>query len=228
MPMVNPPFLSTLGKAEVAALINLGTERRYPARSTLFRQGEAGGSVLLLQEGWVKTASAAYSGEEALLAFRGPGDVLGEFSALDGRPRSATVSALVPVRAIMIDGDRFVQHLMRHRRTMHALLVHTVARLRQSDVERLKYVSVDGFRRTARLLLDLAERHGRATPTGTLIDLPLTQRELATAAATSREVAARSLRLLRERGVVETRRQQIVLVHPEVLESMCEQVPDGG
>ncbi len=221
MPNENPPFLNTLGKAEVAALIKLGTARRYPARSVLFRQGEPGIFVLLLLEGWVKTASHAYSGDEALLAIRGPGDVLGEFSALDGQPRSATVSALVPVRAIRIDAERFVEHLKGNSQTMYQLLVHTVDRLRQSDRERLRYVSADGSRRLARLLLDLAARHGRGSSDGTVIDLPLTQHELANAAATSREVAARYLSLMRERGVVVTRRRQIVLVHPEVLESMC-------
>ncbi len=224
MPMVNPlpnSFLSMLEKAEIEALTGLGTEWTYPARSTLFRQGETGGHVLLLMEGWVKTASHAYTGDEAILAIRGPGDVLGEFSALDGKPRSATVEALVPVRAVLIEGERFVEHLMRHSGTMRGLLVHTIERLRQSDRERLRYVSADGSRRIARLLLDLAARHGRRTSAGTLIDLPLTQRELANAAATSREVAARCLRMLRERGVVETSRQQIVVVHPKVLESMC-------
>jgi CRP/FNR family transcriptional regulator, cyclic AMP receptor protein len=174
MPMVIPlpnSFLSTLGRAETAALVRLGTERRYPARMTLVRQGEPSGHVLLLLEGWVKAAAHSYTGEEALLAIRGPGDVLGEFSAVDGRARSATVTTLVPVRVKMIDGDRFVDHLMRNSPAMYGLLVHTIASLRQADVERLKYVSVSGSGRVARLLLDLSVQHGRETGEGVLIDL---------------------------------------------------------
>jgi CRP/FNR family transcriptional regulator, cyclic AMP receptor protein len=47
------------------------------------------------------------------------------------------------------------------------------------------------------------------------------------AAATSREVAARTLRLLREREVVLTSRQRIVVVRPEILESLSGPVPNG-
>ncbi len=214
-------FLSNLELWEREAIVQLGTELDYPTRATLFRQGERGDHVLLLTEGWVKTTSHAYTGDEVLLAIRGPGDVLGESPALDGKPRSATAQALVPVRAILIEGERFVEHLMRHNGTMRGLLVHTLDRLRESDRARLRYVSADGTRRIARLLLDLAARHGRKIPAGTLIDLPLTQYELANATATSREVAARCLRILRERRIVETSRQRIVVIHPDVLESMC-------
>ncbi len=219
-------FLASLGTAECRALVELGSERAYPARSDLFHQGEPTRHVLLLLDGWVKVASRSRGGEEALLAIRGPGDILGELSAVDGRPRSATVSALVPVRVRVIDGDRFREHLLRRPRLMLALLVHVAGSLRQSDLERLRYVATPSSGRLARLLLDLAQRHGRRTPDGMVIDLPLTQRELATAAAMSREAVARTLRLLRDRQVLRTSRQRIVVIRAEVLRSLGGSVPD--
>ncbi len=215
-----------LDRAEAAALVDLGVEREYAARASLFHQGEPTRHVLLLLDGWVKVCSRSRGGEEALLAIRGPGDIVGELSAVDGRPRSATVTALVPVRVRVIDGDRFRDHLLRRPKVMLALLAHVAGNLRQSDLERLKYVSTPSSGRVARLLLDLAMRHGRQTPDGVLIDLPLTQRELATAAATSREAVARTLRLLRDRQLLRTSRRRIVLVRPEVLRSLSGSVPD--
>jgi CRP/FNR family transcriptional regulator, cyclic AMP receptor protein len=211
---------------EIAAVVALGSQRDYAAKASLFHQGEPTHHIVLLLDGWVKVASRARGGEEALLAIRGPGDILGELSAVDGRPRSATVSALVPVRVRVIDGDRFREYLLRAPKLMLALLIHVAASLRQSDLERLKYVSTTSSGRVVRLLLDLAKRHGRKTPDGVLIDLPLTQRELATAAATSREAVARTLRLLRDRHLLRTSRQRIVLVRIEVLHSLIGSVPD--
>jgi CRP-like cAMP-binding protein len=111
---------------------------------------------------------------------------------------------------------------------MFAMLRHVAARLRESDVERLHYVSTSSSGRFVRLLLDLAERRGIRSTDGVVIDLPLTQQEMAKAAATSREVVARTLRMLRDRGLVRTSRQQIVLVEVDVLRSLIDSVPDDA
>ena len=74
--------------------------------------------------------------------------------------------------------------------------------LRTAAARRLKPSSSSS--RLASLLLRLAAEHGVPSGDGIVIKLPLTQRELATAAATSREVVARTLRTLRSRDVVRT------------------------
>ncbi len=57
---------------------------------------------MLLLAGRVKIASISEDGRESVLAFRGPGEVLGELSAIDGQPRSAGVTAIDPVEALVI------------------------------------------------------------------------------------------------------------------------------
>ncbi|MEV4385873.1 Crp/Fnr family transcriptional regulator [Micromonospora sp. NPDC049580] len=218
------PFLDLVSSDEVEGLLALGTERRYASRATLFHQGEPTQHVALLLTGWAKVSVQSRRGDEVLLAIRGPDDILGELSAIDDRPRSATVTALVPVRARIIPEQQFLRHLQDFPGVMFAMLQHVTARLRESDAERLRYVSTSGSGRIISLLLDLAERQGRRAPDGVVIDLPLTQQELAKAAATSREVAARTLRMLRERGLVRTSRQRIVLVQVTVLRSLASSV----
>jgi CRP-like cAMP-binding protein len=120
----------------------------------------------------------------------------------------------------VVDGDRFVECLAHHSGLALGLLRHISANLRESDYKRLEYVSTSSSSRLASLIMKLAAEHGVATPEGVVIKLPLTQRELATAAATSREVVARTLRTLRSRDVVRTRRQVIVVVRPDVLRSL--------
>ncbi|HWS34761.1 MAG TPA: Crp/Fnr family transcriptional regulator [Actinoplanes sp.] len=222
------PFLDLLKRAEVEALRALGRERRFPGRAVLMHQGDPSRYLILITEGWVKVSAESRRGDEMLLALRGPNDILGELAALDGKSRSATVAALVPVRAHIIPDQRFIDYLKDSPAVAFAMLSHVAARLRESDAERLRYVSVPSSGRTVGLLLGLADQHGTESDGGVLIDLPLTQQEMAKAAATSREAVARTLRKLRERGLVRTSRQRIVLVNVEVLRSLVDSVSDDA
>jgi len=221
-------FLDLLTEDEVGEVLDLGPERPFPKRATLVRQGDPTQHVVLLSSGWAKVSAESSRGDELLLAIRGETDIIGELSAIDDLPRSATVTALVPVRARVIKAARFTGYLRGHPNVMFAMLRHVAARLRESDAERLRYVSTSSSARTVGLLLDLADRHGTPTGNGILVDLPLTQQEMAKAAATSREMVARTLRILRDRGLVRTSRQRIVLVEIDVLRSMVDSVSDDA
>ena len=61
-------------------------------------EGEPGDRVMILLEGHVKTSCVTAEGHEMVLSFRGPGDVLGEFSFIDEQARSSSVTAVEPVR----------------------------------------------------------------------------------------------------------------------------------
>jgi CRP-like cAMP-binding protein len=64
----------------------------------------------------------------------------------------------------------------------------------------------------------LAERFGAAGPDGTLVvDMPISQEEIAAWAAASRESTARALRTLRELGLIETHRKRMVVLDADGL-----------
>lgn len=213
-------FADRLDASARQGLDAIGSPQSYRPRSVLVHQGDPSRHVVLIQDGWVKVTAASRAGHEALLAIRGPGDVVGEMSAVDDLPRAATVLALTPVRALTFDGKRFLEYALATPKAAHALLAHLAANLRQADSRRLEYVSSSSSARVARLLLELAAQRSTATPAGVHIDLPLTQRELAAAASMSREVVARVLRTFRERDLVRTARGHLIVVRPEVLRSL--------
>jgi CRP/FNR family transcriptional regulator, cyclic AMP receptor protein len=220
-------FTAALSRTALATIESLGHVRAYHPGSVLFHQGEPTGHVAVLLQGWVKVVASARNGEEAFLAIRGPGDVLGELSAVDGRPRSATVSALVPVRVRVIQDGRFLEAVTASPELCLALLRHLTAHLRDSDRRRLEYVSTSTFQRLVALLVELADTYGDRRPDGTIvIRLPLTQWDLAAAAAMSREAIARGLRTLRERDLVRTDRRRIALTRPHLMRSLAASVPD--
>jgi CRP/FNR family transcriptional regulator, cyclic AMP receptor protein len=215
-------FAAVLSGPALATIESLGRIRLYRAGSTLFRQGETTRHVAILTHGWVKVVASARNGQEAFLAIRGPSDVLGEVSAVDGLSRSATVSALIPVRARVIQGDGFLEAVLASRELSLALLQHLTTHLRDSDRKRLEYVSTSTFQRLVTLLVGLADTYGDRHADGTtVIRLPLTQRDLANAAAMSREAVARGLRVLRERDLVRTDRQRITITRLQLMRSLA-------
>lgn len=90
-----------------AALVQHGVRRQHHAGERLLQQQDAGGWVLLCLAGRMKVVYAQPDGREVLLAVRGPGDVLGEFSGGDGGPRSATVQAVEPGVTSKVFDQRF-------------------------------------------------------------------------------------------------------------------------
>ena len=66
----------------------------------------------------------------ALVAARGPGDLLGELSAIDGEPRSATVTTLESVDALVMPGSAFAAFLERCPRVALVMLRMVAGRLR--------------------------------------------------------------------------------------------------
>src|SRR6476620_3282139 len=97
-------FLAAITPEESAELEAAGRRGRYGTGVTLFHEGDDAGPVVVLRSGRVKVATLSAAGREAIVAGRGPGDLLGELSALDGSPRAATVTTLEPVEALVLAG----------------------------------------------------------------------------------------------------------------------------
>jgi len=210
-------FLGTLTPEEHDTLLAQGRKRRYTAGDTLFHEGDASDWVAVLLGGRVKVSYFAESGTEVMLAVRDPGDLLGDLSALDGTPRSATVTAMEAVEALVLTAAAFRAFLQSYPRLALELVRSLVARLRDADVKRVEFGAYDSVGRVARRLVELTERFGRESSAGTVIDLPITQQELAGWTGTSRESVAKALQTLRRLEWVDTGRKQLVVLDLEAL-----------
>lgn len=198
--------------------IQAGAEvRGFPAGTVLIREGDQSSWVLILTSGRVKIVSAAPGGHDAVLAVRGPGDILGELAAMDGSPRSASAIAVEPVTALWLAAGTFARILRDEPGISAVLLKIITARLRYANTRRTEFGDSTAAQRVARLLIDLAERYGTRGPDGTVIALRISQSDLAGLAATSREAVGRALRALRAGGVIRTGRQRLVIRDLEAL-----------
>ncbi|MET7463830.1 Crp/Fnr family transcriptional regulator [Nonomuraea sp. NPDC005501] len=202
-------FLSMLTPEEVEALRAAGRPRRWERGSTVMSEGDTSDWVLVLTEGRVKVSSHTSSGTEVVLAVRGPGALLGEMCAIDGSPRSATVTTLEPVAGVVVRD--FPAFLQAHGRVAVLLMRLVTGRLRDADRKRVEYGAFDTTGRVATRLLELADRYGEKTNGGVRVALPLSQDELAGWTGASREAVSKALRSLRDRGLIETGRRRVVI-----------------
>src|SRR5919206_410278 len=152
-------FLADLEADERAELERLGSVRRYRRGDVLFHQGDDAGAVLVIMSGHVK-AAMLNDGREVILAFPGPGELLGELSAIDGEPRSGTVRAIDDVEALVVPGSAFRAFLERRPHIALVLLRSVVARLRTADRQRVDYAVNDVVVRVAGRLVELCDRFG--------------------------------------------------------------------
>ncbi len=96
-------LLSGLDKKELQVLSKSCQERKYSAGSTLIKQGDTGVGLYVIISGHVKTTQAKNPDRaEVDLGTYGPGNVLGEMALLDDLPRSATITAIDDVTALLL------------------------------------------------------------------------------------------------------------------------------
>jgi CRP/FNR family cyclic AMP-dependent transcriptional regulator len=110
-----------------------------------------------------------------------PGELIGELSAVDGLPRSATDRTIDPVVAAhVLPAEECRTFLAGHPDASLSLLASVYARLRDSDRRRVEFAALDSIGRGCPPPRGLAEQGGVADADGALrIDMPITHDDLA-------------------------------------------------
>lgn len=182
------------------------SRQRYPAGATLFIEGDRVGSVIVIQRGDVKVGGTAAGGREVVFDVLGPGDVVGEFAALDGGVRSASAVALSDVEILAVPAIAFRAAVDANRMLEKALLVEVIRRLRTSDRRQLE-VGSDALGRVCARLVEIADRNSSSA-----LVLPVNQSDLAAWTGQSREAVVKALAALRRLGWIQTDGRRVHLI----------------
>jgi CRP-like cAMP-binding protein len=196
-------FLAELPPAAAEELRGLGARRRFPAGAVLFVAGDPAHEALVLLSGEVKVSVGSAEGKEIVLEVFEAGALLGELSVIDGKPRSATVTALTPVEVLAVASGSFNDFLDRHPRVLRRLLIDVIGRLRSRVRHQLEFGAGDALGRVCARLADLADRYGATAGDTLVVHSPLNQSELAAWTGLSREAVVKALRALRQLGWID-------------------------
>jgi CRP/FNR family cyclic AMP-dependent transcriptional regulator len=209
--------LEAMDSGVAAALLVNADQRVVSRNSKLFNEGDRSDDAYLILSGLIKMVKTAADGSEAILAFVGAGQVVGELSAMDALPRLVTATATTESLVARIRRDQLVEVMQAHPRVTFAMLANLTAQLRSAALQILALQSGDAMalvaRRLFRLASDRAFESRRSEDGGTIvIDMPISQQELAAWAGVSHRSAANVLALLRDDGIITTRRLQLRVI----------------
>jgi CRP/FNR family cyclic AMP-dependent transcriptional regulator len=196
------PLFFGLAPSEFDSLEKCLVRRRYPAGQTLFLMGDEGGSLHFIERGRVKITIPSYYGEELILAILGAGDILGELSLFDGKPRSATVQALENTETLCLHREDLLA-LMRNRFDVVEKILKVLSRrIRDTDMLLADKCFLDITARLAKKILDLGDAFGIREGGQVRIGVRITQKDLASMIGATRESVNKQLKALRDQGLV--------------------------
>jgi CRP/FNR family transcriptional regulator, cyclic AMP receptor protein len=170
--------------------------REYQPGEVLFREGEAGEVMFVIQSGSVRIAKAI-GGEDKVLAVLGPGEFLGEMAILNGKPRTATATVVESARCLVIEAKTLEQMVARNAEIALRLIKKLAKRLDSADTLVEILMHRDPKARVMLALARHADAFGEHTETGirvrtTAVDIA---REVGVPEEVAHEVMARLRRL---------------------------------
>lgn len=150
--------------------------RDLPAGEILFRQGDPGRHMYVIQSGRVAICRE-HDGREAVLAVLPSGEFFGEMALLNRAPRSATARVLEDARLIVIDASTFGSMIRGSAEIAARLIQRLAARLEQANRQIDILMFRDPASRVVHCLRQEASACGTPTPAGIAVNV--SERDLA-------------------------------------------------
>jgi len=201
-------------------------EARSLAGGRVLFQQEAPATVLyLITSGRIRASELTPDGEEVLLRFLEPGQMLGGMAVLADTTYPLTATAERDTTMLAWTHTRMNRLLDRHphlSRNLMRLMVQRIGELQQRTVE-LATERVE--QRVARAVLRLAGQAGKRTDEGVLVDLPLSRQDLAAMTGTTLYTVSCVLSRWSEQGLLKTGRQSLTLRRPHNLVAIADGLP---
>ena len=216
------PFLAALDLPDLELLARAVSRRSFNRGDAIMHKQDEGRSLFIVESGSIRVYLPSLQGADLTLAVLGAGDFVGDLSLLDGQPRSASADAMEDTNVLVLERSDFIA-LIRSRPDAAMAVMNVVAkRLRDTDEMASDLAFLDVRGRLAKKLLEMASSHGVDRDDGTLLDVTITQEQLANMIGVTRESVNRNLGRFRDEGLISSQGRRIILRDPEALRLRCE------
>lgn len=197
--------------------------RHYGNADMIYRSGEAGDELYRVEQGTVRIFNVSEDGKELLYDLFPPDTCFGEATLIDGGPRPHSTQAVGDIILRVLSRGRFEQLWSAHPEVSWA-----VARLQTVRARRLykmyEQVSLDILcRRIAYRLFILAKTVGREFEGGIHFDVRLTQEDMGSLVAGSRQSVNKVLRQWQEEGLIDLAYGSLQIRDLAALERLAQQ-----
>jgi CRP/FNR family cyclic AMP-dependent transcriptional regulator len=217
------PLFAGLSGADLRTVGEVLNSKTFSTGTRLMDAEQIGEVVYLILSGTVKVHLEQEDGTDVIIAILGPGDIVGEMSALDNRERSASVVTLEKTQVLWMDRASFESFLRQLPLVAFNLscILSKRLRLANAQIQALAAHAVES--RVARQLIAFADRYGEKAGTGKLhIPIRLTQSDIASLVGASREHTNKVLVSYRERGYLSvSATHHITILNKDALAKRC-------
>ena len=147
--------------------------KEFPRGTVLFREGDPGKEMYVVQAGRVRISKRVGNFEKVLTTL-GPGEFLGEMSILNNKPRSATATCADPCKLLVIDAKTFEAMIRGNAEIAMRMIKKLADRLQETNEQIENLLLHDAASRVVHFLATAAERTERG-PAGHRVDVPPTE-----------------------------------------------------
>jgi CRP-like cAMP-binding protein len=194
----------------------------------IFHQGSSTNNLYIVRSGTVKITAFGRKHEVTYISTREAGEYFGEFSVLDGLPRSGLAEAETNVDLLVLTRPAFFRFLEMHSSVAIRLLVTVSRRLRFALAAAEATSAITPQAKIVTLLIDIAERYSVESATNehqVRLGLRMRSEDLASLSGTTTETALNVMTDLQQQSAITLERAHVIAVNLPKLKALVEAAP---
>ncbi len=212
------PIFSGLKDNELKELASLVREHTFVPGEYVFWEGDPPDLFYIIVSGRVKAFKHSSSGKEFIIAFLGPGEMLGELAAFQNKPYPASAQSVAETRLLGMKWGDFLKFLTSHPDVALRIITVLGERLMTAQGRLGDLAGERAEQRLARVLVMLSSKLGN--------NLPFTRQEIADMAGLTIETTIRIMSRLKDGGIIRSSRGHIVILDERKLKLLSEGPPE--
>jgi len=206
---LNPPALEELAQKTAC--------EKLPAGESIFWEEDQPWLFYIIIQGQIKVTKSSSSGKEFIVAFLGPGEIVGDVAVFDNKPYPASAKTLTETVLLGIRREYFISFLYAHPEVA-LRIIHVLSQRIRSLHQRIhNLIGAKAEQRIAQTILMLSEKLGET--------FFITRQEIACMAGTTTETAIRTVISFKKRGIIESSRGRITIMDKNQLIAAGESCP---
>ena len=212
------PFLSTVSDKEISGLSRIIVRKNFSKNEIILAEEDTMKYMYIIFSGKVKVVKISEDGREKILTYHKKSDFFGEMALVDGKTSPATIIAIEDTSIGLIHKADFEKYLLTNEQILRKLLDMLCGRLRESWMMVKVLSFADAEQRVRATLKLMSIQYGIKDLSGTIINLKLTHRDIASYSSVSRETATRILDKFLKQGEIEMLGSKSIRIRPAFLE----------
>ena len=216
-------LLDDLSASELEKLEQQCSWRHYSSQEQIIDRQSDTTDIFFVAEGRVRIVNYSLSGREITFDELRQGEHFGELAAIDGQPRSASVMALKGCLVASLSQERFRVLVESHPKIALRLMENLAGMVRVSTDRIMDLSTLAANNRVQAEVLRQARESSTDDISAIIKPIPV-HGDIASRVSTTRETVARVMNDLARQGIVERRKDSLVIGDIEQLSEMVEEV----